>query len=32
VLAAAHVAGVDGLLAAGGAQAIAAFTYGAGEV
>eukprot|EP00047_Mylnosiga_fluctuans_P001864 m.222201 g.222201 ORF g.222201 m.222201 type:complete len:1332 (-) comp10729_c0_seq1:65-4060(-) len=32
VLAAAHVAGVDGLLAAGGAQAIAAFTYGAGGV
>ena len=30
--AAAHVAGADGLLMVGGAQAIAAFAYGAGEV
>lgn len=32
VLAAAHVAGVDGMLAVGGVQAIAAFAYGAGQV
>ncbi|EDQ85680.1 uncharacterized protein MONBRDRAFT_29130 [Monosiga brevicollis MX1] len=32
VLAAAYIAGADGLLAVGGAQAIAAFAYGAGEV
>lgn len=32
VLGAAYVAGADGLLAVGGAQAIAAFAYGAGEV
>ncbi len=32
MLAAAHVAGVDGLLAAGGAHAIATLAYGAGEV
>ena len=32
VLAAAHLAGADGLLAVGGAQAIAAFAYGAGQV
>jgi len=32
VLAAAHVAGADGLLAAGGAQAIAALAFGAGPV
>lgn len=32
VLAAAHVAGADALLAAGGAQAIAALAYGAGPV
>lgn len=32
VLAAAHLAGADGLLAAGGAQAIAAFAYGAGPI
>jgi phosphoribosyl-ATP pyrophosphohydrolase/phosphoribosyl-AMP cyclohydrolase/histidinol dehydrogenase len=31
-LAAAHVAGADGLLAVGGAQAVAALTYGAGVV
>ncbi len=31
-LAAAHVAGADGLLAVGGAQAIAAFAYGSGPV
>ena len=32
VLAAAYISGVDGLLAIGGAQAIAAFAYGAGAV
>ncbi|EGD73441.1 hisD [Salpingoeca rosetta] len=32
VLAAAYIAGADGLLAVGGVQAIAAFTYGAGDV
>lgn len=32
VLGAAYVAGVDGLLAVGGAQAIAAFAYGSGDV
>lgn len=32
VLAAAYIAGADGLLTVGGAQAIAAFAYGAGEV
>ena len=32
MLAAAHVAGVDGLLAVGGAQAIGAFAYGVGPV
>ena len=32
VCAAAYVAGVDGLLAVGGAQAIGAFAYGAGDV
>jgi phosphoribosyl-ATP pyrophosphohydrolase/phosphoribosyl-AMP cyclohydrolase/histidinol dehydrogenase len=31
-LAAAHVAGADGLLVVGGAQAIAAFAYGAGPI
>jgi len=31
-LAAAHIAGVEGLLAVGGAQAIAALAYGAGEL
>lgn len=32
VLAAAHLSGADGLLAVGGAQAVAAFAYGAGPV
>jgi phosphoribosyl-ATP pyrophosphohydrolase/phosphoribosyl-AMP cyclohydrolase/histidinol dehydrogenase len=31
-LAAAHIAGADGLLVVGGAQAIGAFAYGAGPI